>query len=207
MGTAILYGTDMANAPPLGPPRKVKKGQVLSVKQWADAALWQMRHGSAAVSVDAVARVLGVTKGSFYWHFADRDALLAAALQRWEELATDGVIALLSRYPSPRERLAKLLELAIVDEDLHLAIEVAIASSPEPVVRKAAARVSNRRLAYVQLQYRQLGQTPAQARTSGLATYAAYVGAVQLMSVTPEVLPSPAAQRAYVAHVVQALVR
>ena len=190
---------------PFSPPRRVRKGQTLSAEQWADAALWALRHGSQAVTVDAVARELGVTKGSFYWHYADRDAWLQAALERWEQLATDQVIAALAQLPSPRDRLARLFEVAIADDDRHMAIEVAIASSPEALVQRAAARVSRRRLAYVQQQYRELGQTPARARTSGLLAYAAYVGAVQLMRVTPDALPGAAAQRAYVAHIVERL--
>lgn len=190
---------------PFTPPRRIRKGQTLSAEQWADAALWALRHGSQAVTVDAVARELGVTKGSFYWHYADRDAWLEAALVRWEQLATDQIILALAQLPSPRDRLARLFEVAISDDERHMAIEVAIASSPEPLVQRASTRVSRRRLAYVQRQYRELGQTPAKARTSGLLAYAAYVGAVQLMRVTPDALPGRAAQRAYVAHMVETL--
>ena len=42
------------------------------------------RAGLAAVAVEPLAARLGATKGSFYWHFRNRDAMLEAALQRWE---------------------------------------------------------------------------------------------------------------------------
>src|SRR3546814_7480606 len=61
-----------------------RKGR-LSAEDWAQAALDLIaEHGVAAVAVEPLARRLGVTKGSFYWHFQSRDALLQAALARWE---------------------------------------------------------------------------------------------------------------------------
>jgi AcrR family transcriptional regulator len=191
---------------PFAPPRPVRKARALSAEEWVDAGLWAMGQGANAVGVDAVARALGVTKGSFYWHFADRSAWLAAVLARWEALATEVVIARLAELPAPRERLSKLFELALLEGGRELAIEVAIASSAEPEVRRVAGRVSARRLAYVQDQYRQMGQTRAQAKVSGLLAYSAYVGVLQMLSLSPSVLPNRAAVRAYVAHVTKALV-
>jgi len=58
----------------------------LSADDWARAALELIaEQGVAAVAVEPLARRLGVTKGSFYWHFRSRDALLQAAIERWEQ--------------------------------------------------------------------------------------------------------------------------
>ena len=192
--------------PAFAPPRRTRKARALSAIEWVDAGLWAMRQGSNAVSVDGVARQLGVTKGSFYWHFADRAAWLAAVLARWELLATDGVIATLDTLATPRQRLQQLFEIALLDADEKLAIEVAIASSAEPEVCRVAERVSMRRLAYVQQQYFELYRSRAQARVAGLLAYSAYIGALQMLRVSPAALPSMAAKRAYVAHVVSTLV-
>lgn len=55
---------------------------------WIDAALDAMAEGGlGAVRVEALARTLGVTKGGFYWHFTDRQALLDEMTRR---LATGG---------------------------------------------------------------------------------------------------------------------
>ncbi|MBP8098362.1 MAG: helix-turn-helix transcriptional regulator, partial [Arenimonas sp.] len=60
---------------------KIEKPR-LSAEDWARAALDVIaEQGLAAVAVEPLARRLGVTKGSFYWHFPSREALLVAALQ------------------------------------------------------------------------------------------------------------------------------
>src|SRR5689334_11922394 len=57
----------------------------LTAEDWADAALDALATGGLeAVAVEALARRLKVTKGSFYWHFGNRDELIKAALEAWE---------------------------------------------------------------------------------------------------------------------------
>lgn len=66
-------------------PDRRKSGR-LSVDDWTVAALGIMAtEGVAGVKVLELCRRLGVTKGSFYWHFADLDALLDAVAERWRE--------------------------------------------------------------------------------------------------------------------------
>ena len=63
-----------------------RPGRRLSPQDWIDAALAAIAAGGlAAVAVEPLAARLGTTKGSFYWHFASRDALLKAALANWEQ--------------------------------------------------------------------------------------------------------------------------
>ena len=67
------------------PAGKAERQGRLTADDWAQAALDLIsEQGVAAVAVEPLARRLGVTKGSFYWHFPSRDALLQAALERWE---------------------------------------------------------------------------------------------------------------------------
>ena len=60
-----------------------------------------LRGGVAAVAVEPLAKVLQTTKGSFYWHFADRNALLEATLELWELRDTDRVMASLDETRTP----------------------------------------------------------------------------------------------------------
>jgi AcrR family transcriptional regulator len=85
-----------------------------SADDWVDAAYRRFNEGGlAAVRVEAVARDLGATKGSFYWHFADRAALVNAVMERWERSETDFVIDLVERAGTPEERLAALYDVIV----------------------------------------------------------------------------------------------
>src|SRR5579872_7522674 len=85
--------------------------QNLSAEHWAAAALDAMASGGLeAVAVEPLARRLGVTKGSFYWHFSSRDALVHAALQLWEKRETDDAIVGVEEEADPYERIVKLFK-------------------------------------------------------------------------------------------------
>ncbi len=66
----------------------------LTAAHWEQAALDTLAEsGLGAVAVESLARRLGVTKGSFYWHFPTREALIKAALERWERGDEEVVMA------------------------------------------------------------------------------------------------------------------
>ena len=92
-----------------------QKGSRLSRQAWIDAAVVKLAQDSvAALRVDELAEQLGVTKGSFYWHFANREALLDAVLDWWRQLMTRQTEDVLARLPDvPRERLVKLIDIAL----------------------------------------------------------------------------------------------
>src|SRR5688500_6338079 len=84
----------------------------LSAEDWALAALDVIaEQGLAAVAVEPLARRLGVTKGSFYWHFPSREALLVAALERWERTEQETVFGKMEAVSDPRVRLRELFQL------------------------------------------------------------------------------------------------
>src|SRR5690348_18444965 len=82
----MVMPTPSAAAPdPAQPPRRGRAHTRLSAADWERGALEMIaQEGVGALAVEALARRLGVTKGSFYWHFKNREALLQAALNRWE---------------------------------------------------------------------------------------------------------------------------
>src|SRR3954452_23773153 len=189
------------------------KRESLTSGDWTTAALDALaRGGLAAVAVEPLAKHLGTTKGSFYWHFADRDALIAAALQRWEERDTDLVIAAVEQGDDATARLRNLLQLVFGAVRTGSgpgagSVELALqASATHPVVAATLGRVTERRLAYLTTLFTELGMTPARARDRGLLAYAAFLGHAQLAHATPAALPQGRAFGTHVRRVVDTLV-
>ncbi|MGG7570548.1 TetR/AcrR family transcriptional regulator [Streptomyces sirii] len=180
----------------------------LTALDWADAALAAMGEGGlAAVAVEPLAARLGTTKGSFYWHFANRDALVEAALRRWEELGTEAVIGEVEAEPDPVERLRRLLRRA-TDSAAEDPLEVSLlATAAQPRVAAALARVTERRIGYVASLFTELGFPEDEARRRGLLAYTAYLGHTQLGHAVPRSLPAGTARDRYLDAVIDTLVR
>ena len=144
----------------------------LTPQDWSRAALQAMSTGGlAAVAVEPLAAALGTTKGSFYWHFRNRDALVEASLALWEQEHTEAVIALVEAETDPLARLRTLLTVVIGstgEDSLELAV---LATADHPLVAPVLARVTQRRIDYTVRLFRGLGFSAAQARHRGLLAF------------------------------------
>ncbi len=99
-------------------PARKRPGRkpTVSREAWI-AGAWDFlaEAGDEALRVEVLARRLKITKGSFYWHFADRNALLAAVLEMWERRESEGLTAALhdaqhgAAEEKPKPRLRALL--------------------------------------------------------------------------------------------------
>ena len=70
----------------------------LTRDDWIDAALRLLiDSGVDAVQVTVLSRGLGVTRGSFYWHFDSRESLLDALVHRWRSRNTGVIVDAVSR--------------------------------------------------------------------------------------------------------------
>jgi AcrR family transcriptional regulator len=163
--------------------------------------------GLAAVAVVPLATRLGATKGSFYWHFPSREALIEAALDDWEETHTAAVIAEIeaaSQDPLEQLRLLfkRVTELAARDR-IELAL---LATAGHPTVQPVLERVTCRRIRFAARLFQRLGLPPAEARRRALLAYSAYLGHAQLVHATPRLLPrTRPARNAYLDDVLAAL--
>ena len=181
----------------------------LTRQDWATAALVAIAEGGlAAVAVEPLAARLGTTKGSFYWHFSNRTALLEAALAYWEEAHTNAVIAEVDAAPGGPMAQLRLLFKRVTEMAQRDRIGLALlATADHPVVAPVLARVTERRIAYTAGRFIELGFPPDMARQRALLAHSAYLGQTQLAHATPQVLPrSRSARRAYLDHVLSTLV-
>jgi AcrR family transcriptional regulator len=165
----------------------------LSREDWARAALEAIGAGGiAAVAVEPLATRLGTTKGSFYWHFRNRDELVAAALELWRQVSTTAVIARLEADGAPpATRLRQLVSQVFTAQAGTSADLPLLAHAEHPLVAPILADVTEQRLAYVTRLFRQLGFPAADARRRAMLAYSAYLGHLQLLRSGPGLLPAP----------------
>jgi AcrR family transcriptional regulator len=148
---------------------------------WVVEALRMLaERGVEAVRVEPLAKRLRVTKGSFYWHFGDRAALLAAVLADWERRATLAIIAEVEASGgSAGDRLLMLLRLGLA-ADGRLDRRVRAWAADDAGARLVLQRVDRRRVAYLQRLFVELGFPPPQAKGRARLAYCTLVGGFEL---------------------------
>ncbi|HXW27226.1 MAG TPA: TetR/AcrR family transcriptional regulator [Xanthobacteraceae bacterium] len=104
------------------------------------------RSGFTALKADTLAKRLGVSRGSFYWHFADVGAFHAAVLQRWREVALENIVAELQGPPG--DRLQELIRRAL-SARLNLESAVRAWAIADEKVRAVVAKVDAERVRYL----------------------------------------------------------
>ena len=130
----------------------------LDREDWIAAGLDALESGGVeAVAVVPLARALGVTRGSFYWHFGSRDELLEAVLARWEDEHSAQTLRAVSKIADPRERLREILGRAVLKPPTYFA----------RAARRVGPRAARRGHA------RALGEGPARHARQGLSRAAA----------------------------------
>jgi AcrR family transcriptional regulator len=121
-------------------------------ERWIEAGLRALASGGPdAVRVEPLAKALGVTKGGFYWHFADRGALLGELLDAWERTSVDEIIEQVGAAGGDaRARLRTLFAVATRREGM-LEIDLAVRdwARRDPAVADRLRRVDNRRMAFM----------------------------------------------------------
>lgn len=165
------------------------------------AALFAIADGgAAAVAVEPLAAQLGATKGSFYWHFRNRQQLIAEALEYWEREGTDEVIAELAPVSDPVERLRRLLRTAIGYENDDAAGQADVgllAAANDPLVGPVLRRVADKRLDFLERIFSEIGFPAGESRQRARITYSAFLGWFELRRVVPHRTPLGRERAAY----------
>ena len=131
----------------------------VSKAEWLEAGLAALREGSVAeVTIERLARSLGIAKAGFYWHFESRDELLRQMLDHWTHELTEVVTGNPElRRLDPRSRLIATSEM-IVDYDLA-GLDTAIHqwALQDAAAARAVRRVNKKRLDWVRRALQELG--------------------------------------------------
>jgi AcrR family transcriptional regulator len=118
--------------------------------RWIEVGLAALAEGGPdAVRVEPLAKTLGVTRGGFYWHFADREAFLREMLESWERMSLDQVIEQVeTEGGDPRTKVRRAGALAFSDAMLPIDLAVRDWARRDPAVAERLRRVDNRRMDY-----------------------------------------------------------
>jgi AcrR family transcriptional regulator len=167
------------SARPARRPRQ-RDPRALSRQDWIDAARRMLiAKGVERVRVDGLARALEITRGSFYWHFAGRKALLDAVLQDWRVRNTDPFLAVAADdRRSAAERFRALVDIWLDETDYDPAYDAAIRdwARTSAGVAQLVRRVDRQRIDMLAKICRDHGHEPLQAEIRARITYFHQVG-------------------------------
>jgi AcrR family transcriptional regulator len=182
------------------------RSERLHAADWEEAALETMaRAGIRTLTIPALAESLGVTKGSFYWHFDTIDSLIVSALRRWE-VADRETLDEFAKVSDPARRLRSAFEEAIRLERSQALYVTLTATSADPAVAHVLRRVSQRRIRFLTAAFSELGLPPVEARARALLAYTAYLGIIHLRRQAMEGVRSDRELQAYVSHAERTLI-
>ena len=164
-------------------------GARLTRDDWLDAAFRAAIDGGfGAVRVLTLAQSLGVTRGSFYWHFADHAELVSALIDRWyQRTVANDQVGLPNGQCNPAASILQILDGAIAhsvkDRD-HDRFEQALRSlaSKDSTVAALLESVDRARLQLVYNHYLQLVHDDATARELSALFYLAVVGSHEALN-------------------------
>jgi AcrR family transcriptional regulator len=145
---------------------------------WLMQGIETLRNcGIGAVRVEPMARLLGVTKGSFYWHFKDRGEFLDDLLEYWETEMTDKIGAHLAHTEGePQRQLLALLEHIVNEEINRYDAAVRAWALYDERAAKIVRRVDERRLAHCRQLFLDMGFSSEQADIRSRMSYHYVVG-------------------------------
>ena len=186
---------------------KKKERSTLSAGDWEQQALILIAEkGIRAVAVESLARRMGVTKGSFYWHFNNRESLLEQSLIRWEKHDATNLQTSLSAIEDPRERLRSFFRRTGREKLTHNVYSSLCTASDHPQVEPLLERVAERRMKHIEKAFEEIGFDPKEASHRARLTYSAYLGFLQLQQQHQTPSLSSEEFEAYMTHVIATLI-
>lgn len=165
----------------------------LTRNHWIEVALQTLgRRGVDSVRVEVLARELGVTKGSFYWHFKDRDDLLEAMIAAWEE-ETRALQEEAAKAGDATARMHRSNELVNQQKGRLPDYAMFAWARRDPKVAQRVAAVEARRLGFLRDIAAEAGHDRGEAERLSMLAYLSFIGWVDRTSRVPDETPSFAA--------------
>ena len=158
----------------------------LDRKEWIEAAISVLaEQGMEGMRVEVLAKSFGVTKGSFYWHFKDRQDLFGAVLQVWKEGRIRDINKQTSSTPGKeREQLLHVIDVYSTNRNRKgISIELAVRewARRDPQAAAIVEEVDTHRLECTRKLFVTSGLSDAEAKSRSLLLYA-YVFGQSLMA-------------------------
>jgi AcrR family transcriptional regulator len=179
----------------------------LCAADWERAALELISEkGVQALAVEPLARRMGITKGSFYWHFSGRESLLEQALQRWEEHDSRNLAKSLGEISDPRDRLISFFRRVGKEKLTHEVYSELCAAAGHAQVEPVLERVANRRMEHLSSAFEEMGMPSLQARNQARLIYSVYLGFLQLQRQHQTPSLSSEEYETYINHVIETLI-
>jgi AcrR family transcriptional regulator len=152
----------------------------LTAHDWLKQGLKTLaQSGPEGLKAELLAKSLGVSRGSFYWHFKDINAFKMALLERWKAIITDNTIADLAAHTERQDRLAEIMRRAFsLDDCLEQAVRRW--SFQSKAVRHAVAAVDDVRIDYLKALLVDAGLSESAASARSVFIYSASLGRSQI---------------------------
>ena len=159
----------------------------LSRDEWLGRALEILAlEGRAKLRIEAICEALGVTKGSFYWHFKDRDDFVQSVVRFWSAQFTDPVVSEIAEMGgTARERLKTLMQVVSEGRLARYDVSVRAWAAQDPDLVAAIVKdVDKRRLAFVGSLFAEMGfkGRRREMRARALAAYLSFEESVFVKS-------------------------
>jgi AcrR family transcriptional regulator len=152
-------------------------GDQLSAKDWLDQGLRTLaKHGFTALKAEPLAKAMGVSRGSFYWHFADIGAFHIAILGHWRDVAVERIIADIEALSPDQDGLPALLNRAFGGKPPLLESAMRSWAAHDPVARSVVQAVDQRRIGYMEKLLKATGLPLEMARARTQILYWAFLG-------------------------------
>ena len=159
----------------------------LNRKDWIQGALELLSTagGMEGVKIVPLAEQLGVTSGSFYWHFKNRRDLYDALVEYWEREMTDTAIEAAKLIESPKERIWSLMEQVMATGMARYDLAFWHWAQTEPTAREAFQRTLSKRFAFAKWMFMQAGFNSTQAEARGRMMVVYMMGESTLIPAAP----------------------